>query len=528
MPQNKIRPTDYVLLLGVDNTPGVKRSDTMMVISIDSARNHVGVLSIPRDTRVEVPGVGMTKINHAYAYGGVTLLRRAVSDYLQLPIHYYVQLDLDGVRQFVDHLGGISVNVPSDMFYTDKEGDLYINLAKGKQTLTGEQSLGYLRYRREAGDIGRIRRQQEFVMDVARTIINRRMFLQAPQLISSISGCVHTNLPMGKMVNLAFEMRRALVLKNVDIKTVPGKIEELGGISYWVADVTGTQHLINSVLRGMDYAINPLPLIETQTTQPLQVSVTNAIISAAAPAKALAKPITPIKAPVAKQPVIIATKPRPSIKAETKQKLLIKPIVQVKAVKTVKPVKTLTKIKPAPILVTAKKPLANLTTTVKPQNKTSVPLTTKVKIPPTIQPIIVIVPTPSTKLATEVKTQFATANIKPTAAPTVSVNMSIATVLPAALQPLSVEILNGNNTNGAAAVLARFLKQNHYKVPWIGMAGHTDYDETMIVNWKGKTAECVALANRLGIKPSNIVSYNKPDKKLDITIVLGKDWKGLP
>ena len=112
MPKTKLNGVN-VLVMGIDNTKDVQRSDTIMVLHLDSDQNRIGVLSIPRDSRVSIPGVGLTKINHAYAYGGAPLLKRSVIEFLGIPIDYYIKINLEGVQNLVDDMGGINVDIPN-------------------------------------------------------------------------------------------------------------------------------------------------------------------------------------------------------------------------------------------------------------------------------------------------------------------------------------------------------------------------------------------------------------------------------
>jgi polyisoprenyl-teichoic acid--peptidoglycan teichoic acid transferase len=418
LPQSKLKKTENILILGIDATTNAKRSDTIMVASLDIERNRLGLISIPRDTRVDIPGYGVNKINHAYAYGGVRLVQKSISKFLQIPINYFVRVDLAGIKHFVDTIGGVEVSVKDDMYYVDKAGELYIDIPKGEQVLSGEESVGYLRYRKDRGDIGRINRQQEFIYSVARRVINQGLLLKAPLLIKDLSNHIYTNLSVGKMVNLALEMRRSLLAGNVNMKTLPGSVVLIDNVSYWKPDLIASSKLIDKILHGFDIAESELqydPVIIQKTTPVVRKK---AVVS-------LPKTVTPVK--------------REKKALPKRRRVTLKEVNQV---------------------------IDNL------------------ELPETGQ------------------------------------------LLPPGVT-LTVEVLNGNGVNRAARALASYLKNRGIKVPRFAMAGHTDYKETLIVDWKSKTEEAIALARSLNIKPSNIVSYNRPDKPLDITIVLGKDWQGV-
>ncbi len=121
-----------ILFLGVDSVDHSSRSDTIIVVGI-SPDEKVALLSIPRDTRVNVPGKGYTKINHAYAYGGIELLKKTIENFMGIDINYYVKTDYQGFEKVIDKIGGIEINVEKRMYYVDKAGHLYIDLKPGKQ-----------------------------------------------------------------------------------------------------------------------------------------------------------------------------------------------------------------------------------------------------------------------------------------------------------------------------------------------------------------------------------------------------------
>ncbi len=138
-----------VLVVGLDDTDGAKRSDTIMVFHLDSTRDRIGALSIPRDTRLNVPGYGYTKINHAYAYGGIDLLQQAVTGILGLPIHYYIVLNIHGVESIINKLGGVDVTVDKNLNYEDSGDRLSIHVPRGEQHLQGREAMSDLPFRPE-------------------------------------------------------------------------------------------------------------------------------------------------------------------------------------------------------------------------------------------------------------------------------------------------------------------------------------------------------------------------------------------
>jgi len=250
MPQNDVRGSN-ILALGIDDK-GMKRSDTIIVAHIEPRTQRIGVISIPRDTRVEVPGVGFTKINHAYAYGEEGLTKRTVEAFLGITIDHTIKVYVKGVEDLIDKLGGVKINVEKKMYYIDRNGGLYVDLKPGPQVLNGKQAIGYLRFRHDAeGDIGRVRRQQDFLTVVASQVMNTGKFWDIPRVINELSSNVVTDLTSREIVSLALHGAKSLREKKVESATVPGGGVMVGGISYWQPDMYTTKKLVDKVLFGI-------------------------------------------------------------------------------------------------------------------------------------------------------------------------------------------------------------------------------------------------------------------------------------
>ncbi|MFH1361468.1 MAG: LCP family protein, partial [bacterium] len=178
-------PKSNVLIVGIDNAFG-HRSDTIMVLHTDPENKEVALFSIPRDTLALLPDRGLDKINHAYAYGGIDLTRKAVENLLKIDIPYYVSVNLSGITNIIDELGGITIDVEKRMYYVDHAGGLYIDLQPGMQKLSGEKAMGYLRYRRDGGDFKRIARQQKFLRCLGNEILKKEHILSTPKLLLAL------------------------------------------------------------------------------------------------------------------------------------------------------------------------------------------------------------------------------------------------------------------------------------------------------------------------------------------------------
>src|SRR4051812_26344789 len=153
-----------VLMLGVDEREGDSgRSDTMIVLTVNPTNNSVKMLSIPRDTRTEIIGKGNDdKINHAYAFGGVPMAVDTVENFLDIPIDYYMQINMEGFKEIVDAVGGVTVQ--NDLNFSVENYKYPI----GEIKLTGDEALNYARMRYEdpRGDFGRQMRQRQIIQAV--------------------------------------------------------------------------------------------------------------------------------------------------------------------------------------------------------------------------------------------------------------------------------------------------------------------------------------------------------------------------
>ncbi len=211
-----------VLVMGIDlrcDEEGPTHTDSMMVLTMDPVGLSAAALSLPRDLWIEIPGFGANKINQAYflgeAYdypgGGAALAVETVEAALGVPIDYYAAVNFQGVVDFVDLIGGITIDVAQDIEDPDYPDNCYgydpFYLNAGEHELSGEQALKYARTRATAGgDVDRAGRQQEVVLaardKVLRLDMVPRLIVQAPQLWQSFQRNVETNLTLEETLQL--------------------------------------------------------------------------------------------------------------------------------------------------------------------------------------------------------------------------------------------------------------------------------------------------------------------------------------
>ncbi|MEN6641713.1 MAG: LCP family protein [Armatimonadia bacterium] len=254
----------HLVLMGADDRPGEPgRSDTLMVVWLNPEQKRAAIMSIPRDTRVDIPNHGSTKINHAYAYGGPKLTTMTVEQLLGVTTDGYVKVNFEGFVKAVDVLGGVDVVVQDvegegrGMNYDDNWGNLHVHLKPGPQHLDGYQVMGYCRYRKSNyhnlgdGDGGRAKRQQEFL----RAIVQQKLKVSnLPALLSAgrtIMGCLDTNLSWRQCVDL---MRLLKSMNTADIKTVtiPVVAAPSGGIYYSQIIDSAFREMLSEIDRHLD------------------------------------------------------------------------------------------------------------------------------------------------------------------------------------------------------------------------------------------------------------------------------------
>ncbi|WP_138498671.1 LCP family protein [Nostoc sp. PA-18-2419] len=222
-------------------------SDVMLLLKFDPETKKIIMLSIPRDTRTEIEGYGVKKINAANVDGGPALTAKTVSNLLGgVGIDRYVRINVLGVAKLIDALGGVTVYVPKDMKYQDDSQHLYINLKAGKQHLGGDQALQLLRFRHdELGDIGRIQRQQMVIRALMDQTLNPATVAQLPKVLDVVKEHIDTNLTVEELLALlGFGVRTNR--SNMQMLMLPGRFSEKNefNASYWLPNKNGIAKLM--------------------------------------------------------------------------------------------------------------------------------------------------------------------------------------------------------------------------------------------------------------------------------------------
>jgi len=190
------------LLVGTDDGNG--NADTIMLGVFDTVGMKASLISIPRDTLVNINGKNW-KINATYSLGGLDLICDTVSDMLAVPVDFYVAVDLAAMEAIIDEVGGVWYTVPPGMQYSDPTQDLYINIAPGYQLLDGATAVNMLRCRSAyaSKDVGRTETQRSFLIAMVKQTIALSNVDKVTSLINILNQYVDSNMPLNNMVYFA-------------------------------------------------------------------------------------------------------------------------------------------------------------------------------------------------------------------------------------------------------------------------------------------------------------------------------------
>ncbi|HDR7793061.1 TPA: LytR family transcriptional regulator [Bacillus luti] len=240
-----------ILLLGADERGDDKgRSDSLMVITLNPKNNSMKTVSIPRDTYTEIVGRGNSdKINHAYAFGGVDMSVATVEKFLDVPINYYIEVNMEGFKDIVDAVGGVDVN--NDLEFT-QDGH---HFAKGNIHLTGDQALAFTRMRKQdpRGDFGRQMRQRQVMQGVIKKGASFSSLTSYGDVLTAIQKNVKTNLTQDQMFDMQKNYKNCL--QNSEDIQIPGDGHKAAnGIWYYYVPGAAKQDLTNKLRAHLELA----------------------------------------------------------------------------------------------------------------------------------------------------------------------------------------------------------------------------------------------------------------------------------
>ncbi len=247
----------YGLVIGTDWVDNARHSDTIIFARYTPVSRRLDLLSIPRDTKVDIPGLRVRRINEVYAYsykaskrnpreateflwGAVSNLLYPATETAKPPLHFYAQIDYDGFKKIIDLLGGVDVTVDEPMDYDDNWGKLHIHFDTGTHHLNGQKSLEYVRFRGSTGDYGRVSRQQDFLLKMVSRFTSPRSILRLPKMIMVSLKSVQTNLTGYERLLALYELRD-ITKDRIRLIQLPGKAQQ----GFWIPDPEDVQVTAN-------------------------------------------------------------------------------------------------------------------------------------------------------------------------------------------------------------------------------------------------------------------------------------------
>ncbi|CCI60357.1 transcriptional regulator [Staphylococcus sp. OJ82] len=254
--ESKVDPSKgpiSILFLGIDGNSGREkngqsteqsRTDAMILSTFNSDKEQIRMLSIPRDTISYIPKVGYyDKITHAHAYGGPTASMDSVEATLNVPVDYYVRINMDAFVDAVDELGGIEYNVPYDISEPNTDDSGKIKVEKGLQKLNGDEALAVARTRHHDSDLKRGQRQMELLKKLFAKAQNAGSFSKLDDVIEIVGNNSKHNLSYDEVKALA----TSYLKDDVEIKSkqLKGEDDYLNGIYYYNPDINSIQDTSN-------------------------------------------------------------------------------------------------------------------------------------------------------------------------------------------------------------------------------------------------------------------------------------------
>ncbi|MFC4183740.1 polyisoprenyl-teichoic acid--peptidoglycan teichoic acid transferase TagU [Saccharococcus thermophilus] len=217
-----------ILLIGVDERKGDRgRADSLIVMTVNPNKKSIEMVSVPRDTRTEIVGKGTKdKINHSYAFGGVEMTMATVEHFLDIPIDYYIKVNMESFRDIVNAVGGVTVDNPFAFTY---EGTTF---PKGKITLDGDKALKYSRMRKEdpRGDFGRQDRQKQIIQAIIEKGASFSSLANYSDVLAAIGKNIKTNLTFDEMKEIQANYKDAR--QHIEQLHITGQGTKINGIYY--------------------------------------------------------------------------------------------------------------------------------------------------------------------------------------------------------------------------------------------------------------------------------------------------------
>ncbi|WP_223701290.1 LCP family protein [Sutcliffiella deserti] len=222
------------------------RTDTIIILTLNPNDKTIKMLSIPRDSYVEIAGHGTyDKINHAFAFGGADMAINTIENLLDIPIDYYSTINFEAFVQIVDELGGVTVDVPFNFSETVAGTGERVYFAEGIDTLTGDEALAYVRMRRydPRGDLGRIDRQKQVISAAVDAASPQKLLLEMDDILSHIGDNVTTSLKTNNMISL-LRTYSGVNSSNIESVSLAGTDTRIDGVYYYEIDPVSLEEVV--------------------------------------------------------------------------------------------------------------------------------------------------------------------------------------------------------------------------------------------------------------------------------------------
>ncbi|MEA1853448.1 LCP family protein [Cytobacillus sp. FSL M8-0252] len=267
-----------LLIIGVDDSSkrgfsNSARSDALMVATFNKESKSIKLLSIPRDSYVQIPKLGyQDKITHAHAHGGPLTSIETVEQLLDIPIDFYLKLNFDAFIEIIDALGGVEVEVPYALSEQDSNDNAgAIQLEEGLQTLNGEEALALARTRKQDNDIMRGQRQQEIVKAMMKKAVSVDAISKYGDVIEAVGNNMETDLSFDQMKSLISYATSSGMTPDIEMLNLKGQDMYLPNsngnrVYYYQIDDTGLQEVISELQSHLDLGTTNLG--QNESTNP--------------------------------------------------------------------------------------------------------------------------------------------------------------------------------------------------------------------------------------------------------------------
>lgn len=236
------------LMAGVDSTgeDTGTRTDTLMLVKTNTEAKTMDLISIPRDSRVEINGY-LDKINAAHSYGGIDLTMQTIRDFMGINLTYYLVIPFEAVVDGIDALGGIDVEVSGDVAEA-------MDISSGIHHFTGKEALDYVRFRKgySNADLGRISTQQDFMMQFINEVSKPKNLPKLPIVYLAMKSKLKTNISLSQLKDLALAFR-GMDTSKINQVRLDGEAVDIDGISYFEVYDESVQEIRSKYLSNFAY-----------------------------------------------------------------------------------------------------------------------------------------------------------------------------------------------------------------------------------------------------------------------------------